>query len=393
MSSAQFTDELRTGTVSDQQTSTKARKSGFMRGLSRKKSVKVNADIGTPAEASANPGKVSHRMSRKRSLCDKITRVKEEPQYGSRSKTGEKTLKAKERVLEKYPGLNIEPGRDRAEELVLQGLNSIRAETIDFYGMVMVMQDNAKMLTHAAVGRFLDWIPLFGLYLDRYLLVEEDFLFKWVERKVEALKGELRPSARMVMHGKIQKAIRDVQEAQDMFMPQLPPGERLHKLVEIADIFTSLVEEHCVLVSRKLPPLIREHYCKSEIEKARTKIIKHVVAHIGYQDFVVLYTRWMRAGDLLEWKTSVLFPCDFKFFSYATWEKDMDFAHYQIAAQFAELLEEENREAVELNKQSKADFERAVATRQNMEPLEEVETEGLVIDDAEETEHLGKREK
>lgn len=393
MSSGQSAGQLPTGTKSQQLTATKARKSGFIRGMSRKNSVKVVAEAETPTSAITNPGKMTRGMSRKRSLCDKLTRAKGEPQYGSRSKTGEKTMEAKRRVLEKYPGLKIEYGNDKAEEIVLQGLNSVRAETVDFYGMVVVMQDNVKMLTRAAVGRFLDWIPLFALYLDRYLLVEEDFLFKWVERKTEALKGELRPSMRMVVHGKIQKAIRDVQEAQDMFVPQLPPGERLPRLVEIADNFARYIEEHCLLVSRKLPPLIREHYCKGEIEKARAKIIKHVVAHIGYQDFVVLYTRWMRGGDLLEWKTSVLFPCDFKFFSYATWEKDMDCAHYQIAAQFAEVLEEENKEADELNKQSKADFERAVATRQNMELFEELGMEGLLIEEAEETECFEEEER
>eukprot|EP00177_Eucheuma_denticulatum_P005464 GFKZ01009928.1.p1 GENE.GFKZ01009928.1~~GFKZ01009928.1.p1 ORF type:complete len:392 (+),score=77.89 GFKZ01009928.1:396-1571(+) len=373
-----FEDDSPTGVQASNVAQPKDRKSSFLRGMSRKISSKVDAQGGT---ASTSNTKLTRGMSRKRSLCEKLARhSKMEPVFGSRCKTGPKTLAAKKRVLQKFGGLRIKAGMDKAEEFVLQGINSIRAETIDFYAMVVVMQDNVRMLTHTAVQRFFEWIPLFAIYLERYMLVEEDFIFKWAERKVESLRGSLKPSGRMVMQGKIQKGIRDVQETHDLFVPHLPPGERLPKLVAAADSFTALVEEYCTMVSEKLPGVVREQFDKGEIEKARMKLMKHVVGHIGYQDFVALYTRWMGAGELLEWKTSVLFPSDFRFFSYGTWDKDMEFAHYKIAAQFAEVLEDENLEAMELNKQSKADFDRALGMRQKMELPEELDEDDAVIE-------------
>lgn len=353
--------------------SSKGKKPGFLRALSRKKQGKASKNDTVFEPSNSVSKKQSHGVSRKKNLCGKLARSKDEPIFGSRAKTGPKTLNAKARVVEKFHGLALQSASDRAAELVIQGINSIRAETIDFFAMVLIMQDNVKMLTREAVERFFDWIPLFALFLERYMLVEEDFIFKWLENNLDPLKGPLRPSARMVMSGKIQKAIRDVQDTQESFMPQLPPGERLPKLVNAATNFTQLVDNYCILVTQNLPQIIRNNFEKSQIEKARMKTIKHVVNHVGYQDFLALYTRWMTPGDLLEWKTSVLFPCDFKFFSYSTWEKDMDVAHYQIASHFAEVLEEENKEALELNKQSKADFDRALATRQQLQPIEDTD--------------------
>lgn len=351
------------------------KKSAFRRAIGRKKVVKVVAE-----EKDENNRKLSPKLgrtqqlrasSRKRNLCKKLAGSKGEPIFGSRAKTGLSTLNAKERVLEQYPGLKLESPKNKADEIVFQGPNSIRAEVIDFNAMLIVMQDNMKMLTHTAVERFFEWMPIFSIYIERYIVVEEDFIMKWIEKKSETLRGDLRPSHRMVLRGKIQRQIQDIQDIQDEFMPHLPAGERLPRLVEAVKTFTRHIEEYLKVISTKLPEVISKHYEKAEIDKAKIRIVKHLVAHVGYQDFLAIYTRWMRRGQLLEWKTTVLFPCDFKFFSYGTWDKDMDYAHYQIASQFAEALEEENAEEVELNKQSKVDFERALANRQEAEGLEE----------------------
>lgn len=365
------------------------KKSAFRRAMSRKKTVKIADDTkdSTGENTSGMSRGFSRGMSRKKSLRDKLARSKDEPVFGSRAKTGPSTLKAKQRVVEFCPSLAITLPQNKAEDMVLQGINSIRAEVIDFNAMLVTMQDNLRMLTHTAIERFFEWIPLFSVYLERYMLVEEDFVFKWIEKKADTLRGALKPSSRMVLRGKIQKQVRDIQDVQDEFMPHLPAGERLPKLVAVVESFNKNIEEYVTLLTTKLPELIQQHYDKGEIDKQRMRIVKHLVAHVGYQDFIALYTRWMKPGDLLEWKTTVLFPCDFKFFSYATWDKDMDYAHYKIASQFAEVLEDENKEAVELNKQSKADFERALASRREAEPLEEFEMDGLEVEATEEREY------
>lgn len=272
-------------------------------------------------------------------------------------------------------------GGDPAQELLMYGANSIKAEIIDMNTMLMVMQDNMHMLTHQAVERFFEWIPLFSLYLERYMLVEEDLIFRWVEGKAGSLKGKLSPAQRMMIRGRIQRELQDVEETQDTFVPHVPAGQRLSALSETVDTLTNDIIMFFEIVSEIVPPILRERCSKSDIVKSRGRIVRHVVEHVGYEDFLALYTRWMPPGDLLEWKTSVLLPCDFKFFSYSTWEKDMDSAHYQIAAGFAERLEEESRDDIEANKQSKMDFERARQTRLQM--LQE----GLDAEVAEEEEY------
>lgn len=330
----------------------------------RPKKTKTTFGKSTKLQSPALP----RALSRKLSICKKLARSKDEPQYGSRAKTGQGTLSAKAAVLVRYPLLAVETKEgDAATRLVLHGVNSVRAETVDLISMVEVMRRNVTMLSHASVERFFEWIPLFAVYLERYMIVEEDFIFKWVERDgVDQLKGVLRPAARMVIRGKMQKVIRDVQAVQDRFSRHLPAGERLRELEDAVGRFSDAVVEY-VDGCLKLVEVVRAGFSKGEIEKVRFRIVKHVVTHIGYQDFLAVYTRWMRPGELLEWKTSVLFPCDFKFFSYKAWEKDMDRAHYQIAAQFAELIEQEKFEADDMEKQSKMDFARALATRQRME--------------------------
>lgn len=308
-------------------------------------------------------------MSRKKSLCEKLTRNKETPLYGSRAKTGQQALAAKQEVLVEYPGLQLDVvGAEEdaalcaAQTVLFQGLNSLKAEMIDLNCMAVLMKQHMKNLTHAIVDKFFDWIPIFSIYLERYMVIEEDMLMKWLEAKAGGLKGELRPSARMVARGKIQRGMADVQAVREEFRPYVPAGQTLSQVLVAVDGLTKDFISYTSTLVEQLPRAMADAFSAKQILGNRVKIMKHVVAHVGYQDFVALYTRWMGGGELLEWKTTVLFPCDFKFFSYAVWEKDMDNAHYAIAGSFGELFD-----AGEGDDERKEDFERARETRRRME--------------------------
>lgn len=315
-------------------------------------------------------------MARRHSTADRpvsnfiglFGKRKELPPFGSRSKTDAATLAAKAKVLQKYRGLAIESSErgNRAKQITIHGANSIRAEIIDLNSMVVVMEDNITVLTHTAVERFFQWFEPFVSYLERYMLVEEDFLIKIIESKCDMLKGGLKPSARMVMRGKMQRHLHDLVALQDIFTPYLPAGQKLPQVIEACDLLTKQVVEFWSLMTTELPPLIKQHFTKSEMDKLRTKLVKHVVNHIGYKDFIAMFTRWMGPADLLEWKTHVLLPCDYKFFSYANWDREMQDTHYYIPSRFREFLLRENEESTQMNEESKADFERARETRMKM---------------------------
>lgn len=309
------------------------------------------------------------RKQSRRVWAQLLTKQKDQPAFGSRVKTGKTMLDAKARVIEKYPSLAIQDdGRsDRAFQIVAHGANSIRAEVIDLNSMLLVMQDNVTMLTHAAVERFFEWMPPFMLYIEWYMMLEEEFLIKLVESKSEPLKGKLRMSGRMLMRGKIQRHLHDLMQLQDIFTPYLPAGQKLPEVIETCELMTEHIAEFWSLITEVVPVVIRKYYSKSEIEKLRIKLVKHVVDHVGYKDFIAVYTRWMRPAELLEWKTNVLLPCDYKFFSYVTWDRQMEQSHYCIAAQFGEALERENEETALVNEQSRRDFELARGARLKME--------------------------
>lgn len=289
--------------------------------------------------------------------------------YGSRAITGSSTLQAKAKVLKDFEGLEIERPQlgDRAAQIVMCGANSIRAEVIDLNSMVVTMSENITMLTHTAVERFFSWFPPFLTYIDRYLIIEEDFIIRPIEEKIDGLKGQLKPSARMFLRGRIQRCMNDLADLQGIFTPSLPAGQKLPDVKNACAEFTKCIVEYWSLVTMLLPPLIREHFSKNEADKLRTRLVKHVVNHVGYKDFLAIYTRWMGNRELLEWKKNVLLPTDYKFFSYSSWDRDMEQAHYFIAAQFGEILLNENAEDIRLREESKADFERARATRLQME--------------------------
>lgn len=276
-----------------------------------------------------------------------LSRGKSHREKGSvklaRTKTGKRTLCVKDRVILEYPELIVEQfsDDDYARNLLLLGVNSLKAEIVDMLTMATIMEMNSTNLTHAAVDRFFEWIPLFGVYLERYFIVEEDVLYKWLMDEVGQLKGAIKTSNRMVLKGKIQKDAKDILLMQDELPPNLPAGERIHIVVNAVREFKDTVLSYADLLLSEVAPLVKSHFSRTQVEKLKIKWTKHVIDHVGAEDFLVLYTRWMPQRDMLEWRAKVLLPSDFKFLSYSSWEKDVDYAHFQIAAEFAEALYDE----------------------------------------------------
>lgn len=312
---------------------TEEKKGNFLRGKSKKFSKKSSPTAVQPTpELEKGKSFKKGGSSKKDGSNQKIAKTRTLP----------KTLAKKEEALVKYPFLALEHfGDDNGRNIVLCGANSMRAEVLDMVTMASIMNENMQHLTHAAVERFFEWLPLFGIYMERYFYVEEDVLFKWIVDKEGLLKGSLRASVRMMLRGKLQKMYQDIVDLQSVFVRQLPAGERVGRLMKAVDEFTLQVIEYYKFTVDDLPQLINKHYNKAACNKFHLKWAKHVISHVGTEDFLVLYTRWMKAKDVREWKTKVLLRTDFKFMAYNSWEKDMDYAHFQIAGDFAELLAEE----------------------------------------------------
>lgn len=293
----------------------------------------------------------------------------------ARTKTGGLTLTHKQQALLKYPFLAIEqfcsdPGKD----LIETGANSIRVEVLDMVTMAGIMKESRTQLTHNCVDRFFEWFPLFEIYLERYFYVEEDIIVKWVIEKEGTLKGKMRASTKMMLRGKIQKMFSDLMGMQDLFPRNLPPGERMGRLLTAVDEFALTMIQYLENLTAEMPELINKYFDKSACDKARLRLVKHVVDHVGTEDFLVLYTRWMTQKDLREWKTKVLFRTDFKYAAYNSWEKDMDFAHFSIVSDFAEMLKRENTEAD--SEQAKKEFSKNKnAAHQHMKPDDEYESD------------------
>lgn len=323
-------------------------------------------------------------LARTKTICEKLTGSKPEPLFGSRVATGKYCVNAKEAILAKYPRLAIQACTDSVTKLITHGLNSLRAETLDMHSMVYIMHENRQKLSHRAVESFFEWLPLFVVYLERFMLVDEHVIVRWVESSGGVLRGELRQSARMKRRGSMQHQLSTLQKLSSSFTSQLPAGERLQSVRQQCDVFTEEIESFCKVMEDNLIPIVKEHISDSDVRKARTRIVKHVIQFVGYQDFLAIYTRWMRAADLLEWKATVLLPCDFKFFSYGTWDKDMDIAHYQIAATFGECIQEENWADEVAAKEMKKDFEKARMSRLPNGSGEEADSSGGEEEDEEE---------
>lgn len=322
---------------------------------------------------------------------------KEQPPFGSRVKSGELTMQAKAKVVVTYPDLAIaRPSaggvNDKAHNLIHCGLNSIKAEMIDLNSMVVIMQENVRNLTHSTVEKFFDWFEPFQTYLERYMTVEEEFLILPVEARLPGgLKGDIKPSGRMLLRGTIQRMLCDLIDLQDIFKPYIPAGEKLPTLAEAVQELTEHIVKYWGEIGRVLPDLMAQRMGKKgEIDKMRLKMTRHLVKYVGYKDFLCVYTRWMGAAELLEWKKNVLLRCDYKFFSYTQWDKDMENIHYYIPAEFGDILLEEQLEGERLAHENKADFERAQAQRAQMEVLDEEYDEDLEEYDGDEDEDEGR---
>jgi hypothetical protein len=262
----------------------------------------------------------------------------EQEQKFARTKTGKLTKTVRAKALVRHPGLAIEQFSidGHSKNLILMGVNSIRAEVLDMVAMVIHMQDKKMNLSHAAVESFFTWIIFFGIYLERYMFVDEDTIMAWIIEKEGPIMGKLKESYRILMCGKIQKRLAEIAEMQAIFPHSLPAGERIGRVALAVDDFAVLVTDYMGSVLAEIPALIDKYYKKTEIDKAKRNIVKYVLEHVGSEDFLVLYTRWLNISDLREWKMKVLMRVDFKYRAYSGWEKDMSFAHLHIASKFAD---------------------------------------------------------
>jgi hypothetical protein len=305
----------------------------------------------------------------------------------ARTKVGSLTRQTQARALTKYPSLAIEPfsADNHGKNLMLIGVNSIRAELLDLATMMLVMDENAVKLTHTAVDRFFEWLPMFYTYLERYFFVEEDMVIGPLTRIEGPLKGKMRQSSRMVLIGSIQREAKDIIGMQELFLHSLPAGQRIGKLSSEVDIFVTSVIHYLHCACEELSTGLNKQFSKVEIEKIRLKIANYVTSHVGTEEFLVLYTRWMQTKELLEWKARVLLRKDFQFFAYTIWEKNMDDVHFSLVRKFAEKLKAENDEAEgNVTENEAADFLRhkqAARERQR-----ELEPDGDIESDMEEVE-------
>lgn len=259
------------------------------------------------------------------------------------------SLEYKQRALAAWPGLALLPieAGAHAHNFLVCGMNAIRAEVLDMLAMVSAMEAHKKVLTHAAVERFFAWTPAFAVFVERYLFVEEDVILSQVEERLGRVHGRMRAGARMRMRGGLQKAIRDLDEASETFVPSLPAGERFANLARLAAAVGRATESYTRTFVDILVPLVRGAYSKADIEKMRTRLIKYVVSHVGADDLLVLYTRWMTPRQVARWRAHALFPAEFKFRSYHKWEKNVMLGHFVIPARFADVLKAESAEEEE----------------------------------------------
>jgi hypothetical protein len=264
----------------------------------------------------------------------------------ARAKLGPLTRQGQERALARYPYLAIETlsVENHGRNLLLMGVNSIRAEVLDLVTMMMIMDENAVNLTHSAVDRFFEWLPMFCTYLERYFFVEEDVVLGAIIPLEGPLKGKMKVSSRMVMIGSIQKEAKDMMNMQELFIGSLPAGQRIGKLSTVVHKFTATIIEYLKLSCEEISLLMSKHFSKGQVDKIRMKLVKYVTGHVGTEEFLVLYTRWMPSKELLEWKTKVLLRKDLSFFSYTLWERNMEDIHFRLVGKFAEKLKAENDE-------------------------------------------------
>ncbi len=279
------------------------------------------------------------------------------------------SLSMKKAALEQWSGLALLQPEDGAyaRNFLICGMNALRAEVLDMMSMVHAMNEHKRVLTHAAVERFYAWLPIFAIYVERYLYVEEDIILKTIVERVGRVHRCMREGSRMQLRGRLQKAIRDMSSTQRVFVRSLPAGEKLFKLADLAELVAEISVEYTTRFVETLAPVVQDAFTRSEVDRMRMKFIKYVVSHVGADDLLVLYTRWMHPRDLGKWKARALMPAEFKYRSYNKWEKNVIFGHFIIPARFTDVLVDETTDDVDQAEQWREDLRRAQSARARLE--------------------------
>lgn len=288
----------------------------------------------------------------------------------SRLRYGQISMQMKMDALKNVPGIALlkefegRPGRN----LLICGMNAIRAELLDMNMMILAMDTYKHVLTHDVVASFYDWLSAFMHFVDRYFLVEEEVILEWIEKKRGRVKGVMRASARMEHRGRLQKTIQDTEATKSHFTPNLPAGEKFHVLKTAVAGLTDLALEYTRRFMETLTPIVEDTFSRVEIEKIRRKIVKYICERVGAEDVLILYTRWMSPRDLTRWKLLYLIKTPSVYRSFRKWEIDTFEGHFYIVVDFADILAEEGGgNALEQAKEWMEDLRRANVAREQLD--------------------------
>lgn len=136
------------------------------------------------------------------------------------------------------------------------------------------------------------------------------------------------------MRGELCRLLQDVIEAETDFTPNVPAGQRLGGLSALVHEWLAALAAEMQATEKPLAVVLRVRTRPRDVDRLPVKMVRHLVAHTGYKEFLAVYTRWMPGNNLREWKATVLLPFACKFFSYTAWERAVDAAHYLVDAAF-----------------------------------------------------------
>lgn len=291
-----------------------------------------------------------------RTLCSLFVRKGAPPRVLSKNPSllcsrvpyGERAQKFKLEILERIPGLALLPPRSENNgsgyNMLRGGINSLRAEVLDMNMIVAAMKTHRLELTHDVIASFFTWFSRLASYIDRYMFLEEDVIFNWLNEIGLRLRGDMRPALRMQLRGRLQKAFHDVLDCEDRFRPNIPAGETFGFLADHVDEVTKLCVTYTEKLMGELAPLIDTNCRRGEIDRIRCRIIRYIMNLEDAEDAIVMYTRWMAPRDLMLWKCKYLVRVERIYTSFKSWEEVMYKEHFEIAAKFADALYEENSE-------------------------------------------------
>eukprot|EP00171_Calliarthron_tuberculosum_P008811 IDg8811t1 len=264
----------------------------------------------------------------------------------NRVRFGPKTIELRMEALKQSPGLALFRETEGAygRNFLICGMNAIRAEILDMNTMILAMDRHKRVLTHQIVARFYDWLSDFALYVERYMIVEEDVILQWIESGRGRVKGDMRISVRMEFRGRLRKAIQDVECTHLHFRQNLPAGEKFHILKNVAAGLSRLAVDYTRRFVGALAPVVDNAFSKSDIAKVRCRLTKHIAARAGAAHVLVLYTRWMSPKALVKWKLKYLVKTELVYLSFRRWESNVYDAHFSVVSNFADTLAEEDRD-------------------------------------------------